>query len=103
MTQQGYNAAVGKAKLLRGLAYLYLVQLWGEVPVFTENGGNATERKDIDEVYNQIVDDLTAAESLLNDYNGDPVTPSKQAAQASWHVPTSPGATTLYRIPRCRI
>ena len=43
VTQQGYNAAVGKAKLLRGLAYLYLVQLWGEVPVFTENGGNATE------------------------------------------------------------
>ncbi len=82
VTQQGYNAAIGKAKLLRGLAYLYLVQLWGEVPVFTENGGNATDRKSIDEVYNQIVDDLTAAESLLSDYNGDPVTPSKQAAQA---------------------
>lgn len=82
VTDEGYNAAVGKAKLLRGLAYLYLVQLWGEVPVFTENGGSTTERKSIDEVYNQIVDDLTSAESLLKDYNGDPVTPSKQAAQA---------------------
>lgn len=82
LTKAGYNAALGKAKLLRGLAYLYLVQLWGEVPVFTEEGGSATERQPIDIVYNQIVDDLTDAESLLNDYNGDPVTPSRQAAQA---------------------
>lgn len=82
VTQAGYNAAVGKAKLLRGLAYLYLVQLWGEVPVFTEAGGSTTERKPIDEVYAQIISDLTDAESLLNDYNGDPVTPSKQAAEA---------------------
>ena len=82
LTDAGYNAALGKSKLLRGLAYLYLVQLWGEVPVFTEEGGSATERQPIDVVYNQIVDDLTDAESLLNDYNGDPVTPSRQAAQA---------------------
>lgn len=82
VTKAGYNAAVGKAKLLRGLAYLYLVQLWGEVPVFTEKGGSTTERQSIDNVYNQIVSDFTEAESLLNDYNGDPVTPSKQAAQA---------------------
>lgn len=82
VTQAGYNAAVGKAKLLRGLAYLYLVQLWGELPVFTEAGGSTTERKSIDEVYNQIITDLTDAESLLLDYSGNPVTPSKQAAQA---------------------
>lgn len=82
VTQEGYNAAVGKAKLLRGLAYLYLVQLWGEVPVFTEAGGSTTERQPIDDVYNQIVSDFIDAESLLKDYSGDPVTPSKQAAQA---------------------
>lgn len=82
VTQAGYNAAVGKAKLLRGLAYLYLVQLWGEVPVFTEEGGSATDRQPIDDVYAQIVSDLTSAESLLLDYSGDPITPSKQAAEA---------------------
>lgn len=82
VTEAGYNAAVGKAKLLRGLAYLYLVQLWGEVPVFTEEGGSTTLRQPIDDVYNRIVSDLTDAEALLSDYNGDPVTPSKQAAQA---------------------
>ncbi len=82
VTQAGYNAAVGKAKLLRGLAYLYLVQLWGEVPVFTEEGGSTTDRQPIDDVYAQIVSDLTSAESLLLDYSGDPITPSKQAAEA---------------------
>jgi len=81
VTKQGHDAAVGKAKFLRGLAYLYLVQLWGEVPVYTEAGGSTTERKSIDEVYAQIISDFTDAEELLNDYNGDPVTPSKQAAQ----------------------
>ena len=82
LTEAARKAAIGKAKFLRGLAYLYLVQLWGEVPVFTEEGGSATERLPIDNVYDQIVSDLTDAESLLGDYNGDPVTPSKQAAEA---------------------
>ena len=82
VSQEGYNAAVGKAKFLRALAYLKLAQLWGEVPVFTEKGGSTTDRKSIDEVFNQIVADLTDAESLLKDYDGDPRVPSKQAAQA---------------------
>lgn len=82
VSQAGYNAAVGKAKFLRALAYLKLAQLWGEVPVFTEAGGSTTERQELDVVFAQIVEDLTQAESLLNDYNGDPRVPSKQAAQA---------------------
>lgn len=82
VSKAGYNAAVGKAKFLRALAYLKLAQLWGEVPVFTEAGGSTTERQELDVVFAQIVEDLTAAESLLNDYNGDPRVPSKQAAQA---------------------
>ena len=82
VTQTGYNAAVGKAKFLRALAYLKLAQLWGEVPVFTEDGGSTTQRQDLNTVFNQIVSDLTDAESLLFDYNGDPRIPSKQAAQA---------------------
>lgn len=77
-----YQAATGKARLLRGLSYLYLVQLWGEVPVFTETGGSTTERQPIDDVYARIVADLTAAENLLPDYDGDPRIPSRQAAQA---------------------
>ena len=82
ITQQGYNAAVGKAKFLRALANLKLAQLWGEIPVFTEEGGSTTERQSIDVVFNQIVKDFTDAEELLLDYNGDPRVPSKQAAEA---------------------
>ncbi|MDO4497936.1 MAG: RagB/SusD family nutrient uptake outer membrane protein [Bacteroidales bacterium] len=82
VTQAGYDAAVGKVKLLRGLSYLYLVQLWGPVPVFTEKGGSTTVRQEIDDVYAQIIEDLTDAEKLLKDYDGDPRIPSKQAAQA---------------------
>ena len=82
VSQAGYNAAVGKAKFLRALAYLKLTQLWGEIPVFTEEGGSTTERQSIDNVFAQIVKDLTEAESLLLDYSGDPRIPSKQAAQA---------------------
>lgn len=82
VSQAGYNAAVGKAKFLRALAYLKQVQLWGEVPLFTEEGGSKTERASINEVFNQIVSDFTDAESLLKDYDGDPRVPSKQAAQA---------------------
>ncbi|MBO4660369.1 MAG: RagB/SusD family nutrient uptake outer membrane protein, partial [Prevotella sp.] len=82
LSEAGYNAAVGKAKFLRALAYLKLAQLWGEVPVFTEQGGSTTERKDLNTVFNQIVSDLTDAEKLLKDYDGDPRIPSKQAAQA---------------------
>lgn len=81
VSQAGYDAAVGKAKFLRALAYLKLAQLWGEVPVFTENGGSTTERKSIDEVFTQVVSDFTEAEKLLKDYDGDPRIPSKQAAQ----------------------
>ena len=61
VSQAGYSAAVGKAKFLRGLAYLKLVQLWGEVPVYTEEGGSTTERQSIDKVFEQIVSDFTAA------------------------------------------
>lgn len=81
ITNDGYNAAVGRAKFLRGLAYLKLVQLWGEVPVFTEEGGSTTDRQPIDKVFEQIISDLTDAEKLLKDYDGDPRIPSKQAAQ----------------------
>ncbi len=82
VSESGYNAAVGKAKFLRALANLKLAQLWGEIPVFTEDGGSTTERQSLDKVFDQIINDLNSAESLLLDYTGDPRVPSKQAAQA---------------------
>jgi len=76
------NNTIGKAKLLRGLAYLYLVQLWGEVPIVTEIDSTNLTRQSIDNVYGQIVKDLTDAETLLPDYDASPINPSKGAAEA---------------------
>ena len=90
LSEAGYNAAVGKAKFLRALAYLKLAQLWGEVPVFTEQGGSTTERKDLNTVFNQIVSDFTDAEKLL-------------WLRKSGHVHTSYGATTHFLLRRLRL
>lgn len=82
VSQATQNATIGKAKLLRGLSYLYLVQLWGEVPIRTENDSTNLTRNSIDEVYTQIVSDLTDAEALLPETTLSPVDPSKDAADA---------------------
>jgi hypothetical protein len=81
LSDEGRTTAVARAKFSRGLFYSYLVQLWGEVPVILDNGaGSATERKSIDEVYTQIVKDLTEAETDLPSTVITPVYPSKGAA-----------------------
>jgi hypothetical protein len=83
LTETGKKVAIARAKFLRGLFYSYLVQLWGEVPIILDNNvGSATERKPIDEVYTQIVKDLTEAEADLPAYDASPIVPSKGAANA---------------------
>ena len=82
VSQATKNSTIGKAKLLRGLAYLYLVQLWGEVPIVTETDSTDLTRQSINNVFDQIVSDLTDAESLLPDYDASPINPSKGAAEA---------------------
>ncbi|MDR3351186.1 MAG: RagB/SusD family nutrient uptake outer membrane protein [Prevotellaceae bacterium] len=85
LTQATIDLAKGRAKFIRGLDYLYLTQLYGEVPVFTSpNATDAerTTRKPIDEVYTQAVKDLTEAEALLPDFDPTRSNPSKGAANA---------------------
>jgi hypothetical protein len=82
VSQATKNSTIGKAKLLRGLAYLYLVQLWGEVPIVTETDSTNLTRQSINNVFDQIVSDLTDAETLLPDYDASPINPSKGAAEA---------------------
>jgi hypothetical protein len=80
VSETGRKTAIARAKFSRGLFYSYLVQLWGEVPIILENGGSATERKPINEVYTQIVKDLTEAEADLPLVTESPIVPSKGAA-----------------------
>lgn len=82
VSQDTKNQTIGKAKLLRGLSYLYLVQLYGEVPIITETDSLNRTRNSIDEVYTQITNDLKEAESLLPSYDSSPINPTKGAADA---------------------
>lgn len=89
------KVSIARAKFLRGLFYSYLVQLFGEVPLALETGKVVTTRSSINDVYTQIVKDLTEAEANLPDYDASPVNPSKGSANAilaraylNWgHVP----------------
>jgi hypothetical protein len=85
LTEATISLAKGRAKFIRGLDYLYLVQLYGEVPVFTSpdaTDAERTTRKSIDDVYAQVVKDLTEAEALLPDFDNNRSNPSKGAANA---------------------
>lgn len=60
----------GEAKVLRALSYFNLVRLYGDVPLVTEpvsdiDASYTVKRSAADEVYAQIVSDLTEAETAL--------------------------------------
>lgn len=70
------NRLVREAKFLRGLFYFNLVRLWGDVPLVlhdatsTDLNSLKTNRTPLNEVYTQIISDLTAAEALPATYSG---------------------------------
>ncbi len=59
------NALVGEARYLRANAYFLLVQAYGGIPIVNENITNiettSFSRNSEEEVYNQIIEDLTAS------------------------------------------
>ncbi|MDR1370662.1 MAG: RagB/SusD family nutrient uptake outer membrane protein [Dysgonamonadaceae bacterium] len=66
------NSIQGECLFLRAYAYFYLVRMYGEVTVVTEEFTSPNQvaaydmsRKPVAEVYRLILDDLTRAESLL--------------------------------------
>lgn len=85
LSQSTIDLARARAQFIRGLDYLYLTQLWGEVPLILSTDATRAEqttRKSIDEVYTQIVKDLTEAEAALPGYDQIRSNPSKGAANA---------------------
>lgn len=85
-TEAEKNAILGQAYAMRGWAYFNLAQLFQHtyvlakqynlpgVPIYTEPTTEATEGKGrgtIDETYDQILSDLTTAETLLSGYRRD--------------------------------
>ena len=67
---------VNEAKFLRGLLYFNLVRLWGDVPlILTETSSLDKDKIQVsrtpkEEVYQQIIKDLTDAEALPNAFSG---------------------------------
>ncbi len=67
---------VREARFLRALMYFNLVRLWGDVPLVVEETGSLKAdqiqipRTPSEEVYTQIIHDLTDAESLPGSYSG---------------------------------
>jgi hypothetical protein len=68
VTEALKSRVIGEAKFLRGWAYFELVSLWGGVPLLTSVVNAPTQtraRAAEDEVYAQIISDLTDAISAL--------------------------------------
>ena len=66
------NDIVGQAYALRALAFHDLTKVWGPIPIRTSPADDLaaladTERAPVDQVYTQILADLTKAETMLND------------------------------------
>jgi hypothetical protein len=85
LSQSGITLARARAKFIRGLDYLYLTTLYGEVPIILSSNSTTaqqTTRQPIDAVFTQIVKDLTDAEADLPVYDQIRSNPSKGSADA---------------------
>lgn len=81
LSAQVRNNYIGSAKFLRALYYFDLVRLFGDVPLVLHDGeGEGAPRTSKDEVYQQIAEDLTAAEAISVDF---PKLSSEASSQAA--------------------
>lgn len=69
VSQEAKDRAIGEARYMRGVAYSYLVQNWGPVPIITDNltqGADTTlARNTVESVWEFAIRDLQAAVELL--------------------------------------
>jgi hypothetical protein len=83
LSQGGKNSALGAAYFARALGYFYLVQLWGEVPLYTSSeNSTGGSRASVNAIYTQIESDLKKAEELLPNEYGAKTYPTKLVAAA---------------------
>ena len=69
LDEQSRQNYTNEARFLRALMYFNMVRYFGGVPIVVHDGeGEGAPRNSIDEVYEQIVSDFTAAESLPANY-----------------------------------
>ena len=77
----------GEAFFLRAYNYFWIVRLWGEAPLVLEThvfdeSILSVEKSSVADIYGQIIDDLTMAESLLSNTKPQPGRVNKGTAKA---------------------
>lgn len=92
-SQEEINIALGNAHFWRAYAYLYLVRVFGPLPMVLKTDPSATNvaPSSVEEIYNLIVDDLKKAEGWLptsysqapRNHDGVDAWVTKQATQAT--------------------
>lgn len=88
MDENRKTEILGEARFLRGLAYFYLVNMWGNIPLITTAVGSP-DQLDVgqvppDEVWSQIIADFTEAQEVL------PQTwPDSDIGRATWGAATA--------------
>lgn len=78
---------MGEAYFLRGMVFFYLTRYYGKIPLVTEASKSANQdfnvpRNEVEEVFEQIISDLTTAEDLLDAESQNRARASKGAARA---------------------
>lgn len=79
LTEADKALYVARSKFIRGYNYFQLVQLFGEVPLVLSSKSTERSRASIDDVYAQIVTDLTEAYTNLPEFDSNKSNPSQGA------------------------
>lgn len=79
LTKQDIALLVARARFIRGYNYFQLVQLFGEVPLVLSPASTEKKRSSIDEVYAQVVKDLSDALPDLPEIDSNKSNPSQGA------------------------
>ncbi len=86
ISERAKRYAIAEARLMRGLAYSMLVQLWGPIPVLETNLTLLTDttkrRNTIESVWDFIIKDMVYAKDNLYDVSPQPGRLNKYAGQA---------------------
>jgi len=80
LTQATKDLTIARAKFIRGYGYFQLVQIFGEVPLILSSTSTDKTRASINDVYTQIVKDLTESKTGLPVFDSNKSNPSQGAA-----------------------
>ncbi len=81
------DQVLGEAHFVRGLTFFHLTRLFGKIPLVTQTSKSPTQdynvpRDEVSAVYDQIIDDLEKAETMLSATSTNRARASKGAAKA---------------------